>query len=254
MAKTLQKSLVGQTFRSTYADGNPLWRVVKKAGPQAWQCVIDEYYEIDGKTVPCDFFGTVKLFSTKEINGSKNFENLWEQLATHCDNFYNTLNTGDIVHYNNGFNEYVRCNVLPDKRLMPVALVGNWKQWDLPQRRQDGSIYNGYHADCILKQQPFQPNATNIYEYQLANKTTRADSLDPRPLPAVDLSVPDMTPEQNETAQNWQHVQQLQDILANRDGNDTRHTNPADILNEVRGYLLNIPFTKKEIEHSKPIR
>ena len=52
----------GMQFRSTLADGNPLW-VVKRSLGGAWLCeVVDEPIEIDGKVWTGDFAGAEKSF------------------------------------------------------------------------------------------------------------------------------------------------------------------------------------------------
>jgi hypothetical protein len=85
--------------------------------------------------------------------------------------------------------------------------VGNWDKSDLPRRGRNGEVIIGYHARNIAEGITFQPHASNIYECSPAGKA------DPRELPAHNLSVPELTPEQNDEARLWAAVKAAQAAL-----------------------------------------
>lgn len=233
----MQRVRVGMEFRAPFADGNPLWKVVSSLGNGAWQCRIEDYVTIRGKKQPCDFFGQEKLFHSKEILGSIGFAQALAANAAVGDNFYENLAVGTTVHYHNAFNKFVRCTVSADHRLLPIALVGAWDKTDLPYRLPNGKIYYPYHSLSIMEKKLFQPHHSNIYEFE---GTSLRFKTDPRSLPALSLDVPDMTEEQARMARAWACVEELQNILANRRGNDRVHDNPFDILDEVSSNLISM--------------
>lgn len=237
----MQRVRVGMTFRSPIADGNPLWKVVRRVGNAAWQCVVEDYVTIGGRKHECDFFGQEKLFSSKEILATIGWDQALANMASAGDAFYRSLTPGSIVHYHNAFNKYVRCEVSPDHKLLPVALVGAWDKSDLPYRLANGQVYYPYHPKAILEKRSFKPDHNSIYEY---NHPVSAPNprfkTDPRYLPALSLDVPDMTEEQARMARGWACVEELQNILANRRGNERVHDNPFDILDEVSSNLISM--------------
>lgn len=83
------------------------------------------------------------------------------------EDFYANLPVGTIVHYDNGFAQFVRCVRVAGpkgKRLQPLALVGNWQDYDLPRREVDGSINDRYHVRMIREGECFEPNYGSIWE------------------------------------------------------------------------------------------
>lgn len=185
---------VGDKFHSAYADGNPEWEVIEKRGRGTWIATITPE--------SLDFVGTNKAFTTEEIEGAKAMAALWDDMHDDHDAFFASLPIGAIVHYDNGFNQFVRCEVVAStttshgRNLKNLALVGAWREHDLPRRMADGSIYNGYHAQQIIDGAVFEPNYTNIYEARPEEEgmlRARSATIDPRDLPPIDLSVPDMS-------------------------------------------------------------
>lgn len=210
-------TLIGKTFRATYCDGNCLWKVIKKLGPQVWLC------EIDASDL--DYGGTQKSFMTREIEASVNWSKRIDDLLTDHDKFYRDLVPGEVVHYHNGFQQYIRCEVVRrhnQNLLKPIAMVGDWKH-ELPRRRHaDGKPTYCYHADKIEKGELFEPNFSNIYEH-----SPKKFAVDPRNLPALDISVPEMTAEQEKTAAKWQRIQRISDVISNE------RQNPDAVLKQI---------------------
>ncbi len=196
------------TFHSSFADANPEWIVREKRGRGTWIAEV----------INCpDYSGHRSAFTTEQIERSIGMTNFWGKLADAGAKFYAGLTVGSIVHYNSGFNSFVRCKVMEDKQLLPIALVGNWQSCDLPQRMNDGSIYDGYHVDKIKKGTVFQPNASNIYEYTILQKKGSQPigfnpDNDPRNMIPLTFDVPDMTPEQSKAAAKVSLVNNIQNI------------------------------------------
>lgn len=148
---------INDTFRSTYADSNALWKVIKKKSSDVYLCEIaNETFEYNGKVFNGDYAGTQKVFLAEEINRAVNFQKVSEEIKQDCDNYYDSLTEGQIVHYHNGFGEYVRCKVNQDKGLVPFALVGNWRSHDLPKRLADGTVHLPYYCKKIINKEPFK--------------------------------------------------------------------------------------------------
>ena len=226
----------GMQFRSTLADGNPLW-VVKRSLGGAWLCeVVDEPYEIDGKVYESDYTGAEKSFLSREILAANAYEDIFKSISNDHDRFYASLDEGDIVHYNNGFKNFVRCEVVFDadeqkNQLQPIALVGEWSNHDLPKRRANGEIYNGYHAQKIIDGETTSYNVTCIFEAGTKGfVNNNRNHGDPRSLPPVDLSVPAMTEEEEQEAVRCQLIGRVQEIIS-------EHGNTQEIINRISSML-----------------
>jgi hypothetical protein len=203
---------IGTEFHAHYADGNPRWRVIGKQGRDAWRCEVVE---------SPDWHGTVKLYSTQEIQRAVAQSKVFEDLRQIHDDWYAKQEIGSVVHYDNGFGEqWVRGRIaLVDgkKQIIPTALVGSrWGTHDLPNRRPDGVIHYPYHADKILKGEAFQPNESSIYE---ANPE-KYRRLDPRNLPTIDLTVPELDADGQANAKLFQlRAQIIKDLQEVTTGN-----------------------------------
>ena len=106
---------------------------------------------------------------------------------------------------------------------MPIALVGKWPAYDLPQRSQDGSICLGYHAEKVKKGEMYKPHASNVWECR-----HEANEPDPRNFAPISLEVPPMTAEEEKQAKLWQVVNKIYDI--SKDGHSRK---PLDVLLEI---------------------
>jgi hypothetical protein len=190
---------VGTKFRYHYADSNPEWEVIGARGRGTWDCQI--------VATELDYAGTQKCYSSEEINGALQMADFWENTANESVGFYANLREGTIVHYKNGFGQFVRCRVTKTKELLPFELVGNWREFDLPKRQADGSVYLGYHAEKIQQKKTFRPHASNIWEFNHGNQP------DPTTLPAINLDVPAMTPVHEQMAFKIQHLKAMRKIL-----------------------------------------
>jgi len=183
---------VGTRFRACYADTNPLWEVKRARGRDTWDCeVVDEPVEYRGRTYASDWAGIRRVYGGEEIRAILQREKDREHLEDKHKAFYEGLEVGAVVHYHNGFGEYVRCEVVlakenssvgftslkrGEKCLKPVALVGNWS-------RISGDLY---HVKAIKEGALFQPHFTNVFEHP--------DSVGPGVMFALGRSPAEMEP------------------------------------------------------------
>lgn len=204
---------IGTKFNYTYADGNPEWTVTENRGRGMWIATIKE---------DVDWQGTTKAFSSKEIQQSLAMKAMWENSASESDRFFAGLAPGSIVHQRNGHNQYVRCKVTPTRELLPIALVGDWRAYDLPKRQRDGTVYNGFHADKVINGTAFRPHASHLWEYNITKQPNGqpigfANESNPSNFMPVSLTVPDMTPAESVEAAKWRKIQQIQDVSRNNE-------------------------------------
>ena len=218
---------INETFRSTYADSNALWKVIKKKSSDVYLCeIVNEIFEYDGKVFNGDYAGIQKVFLAEEINRAVNFKKASEKIKQSCDNYYDSLTEGQIVHYHNGFGEYIRCKVNQDKELIPFALVGRWRAYDLPKRLADGTVHLSYYCNQILNQKPFKPHASNIFEYpEFSDK----NNFSPINAPEVDVSIPEQTEEEKQISNLWTTVSEIQKEISDNISRD-----PKIILGRIK--------------------
>ena len=220
------KVKAGMQFRAVIADANALWKVVSHQGRQSWLCeVVNEPIVIDGKTYPGEYTGQQKAFLASEILRSVAWETTIGNLIDQGEQWYKNLPLGTTVHYHNGFDAFVRCEVVTGtdqsdnqikNMLKPIALVGNWSQYDLPSRSYDGKIHLGYHAKQISEHTLFRPNASNCYEFSGFLKK----KIDPRTLTPVALGLPSMTAEESKAAELWQIIENIHDLTDSQNFRD----------------------------------
>lgn len=205
-----QRIKKGMKFRSPYADSNPLWETKKSLGG-SWLCVVvNEPVEYKGQMIDSDWAGTEKAFLTADIHRAVAYMRMFEDSEQEDRCWYDSLPLGTVVHYNDGFRSFVRCEIVmgadrnePNtkrKVLKPIALVGDWRPIDLPGRRLNGSIYLSIHAQNIADGKCFSPHYSNVYESPAYSKDKGND---PTALKPVDLTVPPMSEEEAETARLW---------------------------------------------------
>jgi len=200
---------IGTEFRSAYADSNALWRVVSIDGKYAECVIVNERWEHDGQWYDGDYAGVRKPFFVTDVRRAVEFaENLKARMDA-ADAWFDSLAPGQIVHYNNGFAEFVRCEVIVldepirtgtgtvyekgQKVLQPIALCGpGWERRDLVgEIEHEGTRYMtlGYHARKVLTGTgAWRPSDSCVYEAPTYS-SSYARQGDPTGLPALDLGV-----------------------------------------------------------------
>jgi len=171
--------------------------VVKNRKGANWLCeIVNEPIEIEGKVYESDWVGTQKVFGTEEIRAALEMNSFVASLMDASEAFYTGLKLGSIVHYHNGFGSFVRCRVVRKEgknELLPLALVGNWREHDLPHYNVYGEVDHRYYPRKIVDGETITPHASNIYEYP--SFSSRPETPNPSTLPEVDLTLPPLTPE-----------------------------------------------------------
>ena len=177
-------TLIGRYITHPYADSHATYRITATSKTRA----TIEWVDIgDAWVLPAwGRKATIPLTKVRSILDQRDSRKAF--FAT-TDNWWEQQTEGTIVHYSNGFGEYVRGKIVThegEKQMLPIALVGNWKSYDLVNRSADGSLRYGYHAGRVINGEPFRPNASNMVEFP--GHKVRGD--DPRTLPAIALTPP----------------------------------------------------------------
>lgn len=103
----------------------------------------------------------------KDIRALVNFDKRWASLRDEHEEYFASLPIGTIVHYDEGFGKFVRCvrvEGAKGNRLKPIALVGNWSEYDLPRRSADGSVRYSSGGRLMEPGFTFEPNYGSIWE------------------------------------------------------------------------------------------
>lgn len=164
--KTPTKIVKGTRFFAQWADSNAEWEVLTARG-RACECVI----------LSEEGYNTKRFFAKEEIVRILEWAAFNQKIHDASGAFFKGLKEGQIVHYNNGFNNFVRCRVVEHEgrnQFLPIALVGEWKTWDLQP--------SGYHARCIREGEIWTPHASTVYEapqYAYKDRTLDPTKLEP---------------------------------------------------------------------------
>ena len=201
---------IGTQFRSSHADSNPMWTVIEKRGRGTWIA------EINADEL--DYAGSQGAFTTEQIEASVQWSNAMKKSGNDSNSFFDHLKPGSVVHYNNGFAQYVRCQVTVNHQLLPIALVGKWEAYDLPKRQKDGTVYLGYHAEQIKSGKTFRPHASNVWEYNVT-KTKNQQPMNfgkwqnPTEMVPMSLEVPPLTDPQQIEALKYKKLAAIRVVL-----------------------------------------
>jgi sucrose-6-phosphate hydrolase SacC (GH32 family) len=198
---------IGTKFRAVIADCNALWEVTRKAGRGGWEAVVVEK--------DSDYAGTTRLFKSDEIRRSVTMAQYFQQSEDAHADYYASLNEGDLVHYDNGFDQYIRCKVVrtPEgNKLLPLAMIGNWRQHDLPHRLRNGDIHWPYTAKSIIEGNMMTPGYTSIWECPDFSGRDRC-KVDPTKLEAISLAVPDMDAATQRKARLLKKMESVRELL-----------------------------------------
>lgn len=235
--------VVGKTqFRWTYADSNPLWVVTRKVGKDTFEATSqDEPIEIDGKIYEGDYAGIVQAFRGDDIRRAVDFDQRWAEAGNANDQFYAQLRLGQVVHYDNGFTQFIRCEVVEEngeKQLKPIALIGNWRDGELVTRYPNGDVRKSYHVEQVESGRPFHPHFSCIWEAYGPAK--RKDSMrfvtsighlndigkarhaelryqvafDPTKEQPLTWELPPMSPKEEQVARLWEAIEEIKDMLS----------------------------------------
>lgn len=217
--------MIGKTFRYGHADANPEWRVMSARGKGVYVCRI----------INCpDYEGHEQLFSTEQIKALEGFERAMQQRFARSEDFYARLNPGQIIHYCNGHKQWVRLKAERQNGQMvviPIALVGEWREYDLPHRNRTGELTEGYHAKQIREGKPFHTPASNIYECPERPRSHNQHG-NPNDMPAINLNVLPPTPAEIAITALWRKLRDVESVL-----NDHKENDPNKLLSQIRAIV-----------------
>jgi hypothetical protein len=132
-----------------------------------------------------------------------------------ADAWWTALKPGEVVHYHNGFNQWVRGIIVGhedgEKAMLPTAMLGAWLSHDLPVRLDDGSAYLPTYPRRIKEGEKMRPHASNMLEYPEFGRDWQFK--DPREMAPVSLAIPPMTPERHRLAKAAKTVQQSLSLI-----------------------------------------
>lgn len=184
---TAIKVKAGDQFRSVIADCNALWQVDRVSGGVAHCHVVNERWEHNGRTYDSDYAGKRDVFMVSDVaHMLARAQAMRDRLAA-ADEFFAGLEVGQDVHYDHGFGQWVRCEVVaydpsvhstnglnkdmvPGRIVLrPYALVGPaWQPRDLPGWfvRADGERIARYcyHAGVIERGEVWRPDFACVFE------------------------------------------------------------------------------------------
>lgn len=159
--------LVGELLKFPAADGYARYIITKQRPLTVAHLSLGDAWQADGATIRGIRLQDAKARVASEREQRKFFD---DRLARH-NTFYKSLSVGDIVHLDNSFGKFTRCEVVlaaeddghmlspvkkGDKVLKPIALVGKWKSRDLWD--------TSYQAKNIAEGKTSRPGAQNLYE------------------------------------------------------------------------------------------
>lgn len=194
-AAKAKRTLVGRYITHPFADGAAVYRIVAVSTSKASIEVVDIG---DGWVLPA--WGRKASIALAKARTMVAQRDALAALFSRTDTWWTNQRIGAVVHYNNGFNQFVRGVIVEhegEKKMLPTALVGaGWKPWDLAVINSNGQVSYGTHAQDVIAQKVFQPNASNMIEYP--DHILRGP--DPRTLKALSLAPPAVSEAQKRLA------------------------------------------------------
>jgi hypothetical protein len=242
---------VGEIVKWQRADGYAVYMVWSERPLQIMHVALGDGYTVEPSLI--------RGLTLAEVKKQVEWERSWRRASTEPNEiFYGSVKPDDIVHYSNGFAQFVRCKVVSDStgiqgvKLLPIALVGEvgrrqdengrwihgWNEWDLVRRLNTGEPHWGHHAKQIIEETRFQPHASNIYEY---SDRLQREGPDPRTMEPISLDPPPMTDDEAEAARLARVLYDLKGRIEGVDKSDVSAmtealgTIAATALNAVSG-------------------
>jgi len=237
------KVKIGTTFRSGLADGNPLWKIIKKVGsrPATYLCdVVNEPVEFNGKMFDSDFAGHSDTFLKSAIEQKLRFSDAINHLVAEKESFWDSQKVGTTYHYQSSRGQWIRGVVdtreddkgRTEKFLKWTNLIGDWRH-ELPQVRADGSVYKGYYIENIEKGDGNCPSESQLYECNSAKFSDNPTQMEP-----IDLTIPEPSEDEKKEQELWQKVNKVRDLLqSTNESIKSDGKSPEHLLDEIRGVV-----------------
>ena len=221
--------VVGAMLRFPVADGYAHYVVTKERPLTVQHVPYLDGYQISNAHIR----GLKKQDVLLQIQRDKALKRIFDTRSEYLSN----LKIGQIIHYHDGFNQFVRCkvvNVDGQNLLQPIALVGEWNVSALVYRYRTGEVNYEYHAKHVVNGTgAWRPSDTCIFE---APGFVRANTTDPRQLDPVSLEVPALSSEAEEEARLWVLVEQAREALSKSYENNAQ-ISPLTMINSAKEIL-----------------
>lgn len=178
----------GRIYREGVADGHAEYMFAEGSKSFLFHLPYGDGYQ--SRTVG----GMTKASVLKLMGANDRLDNYFEGLDNQKKSFWDSRVVGEIIHYHNSFGQFIRgevviVNNVPE--LKPTALVGKWRESDLPRRARDGTVMHGYHVKQIINGESWQPSDSCVYESPTYSDSYKSYG-DPRAMPAINLDLPEL--------------------------------------------------------------
>jgi hypothetical protein len=225
MADTIQVRK-GTKFFAAHKDSTPEWEVLLITESGYAECVV----------ISPDWKGETRVYTKDEISAVIWRGRAFDRMNLSQNGYWERQHVGDIIHYHNSFGKFVRLEVVLDgegkKSGKPIALVGKWDRSDLPRRNPDGEIYYPHSAKSVVTGELHRYPMDSMWEGGLSDHYRNLHG-DPTDMVAIDLTVDDMTPAQQEEARLTLLLKEISEII--QDGRMNR--TPSIALDRIRAIL-----------------
>lgn len=237
-------TIIGEMLRWQRGDGYAVYMVWREKPLQIFRVEIGDAWQIEASTIR----GLTLRDAKEMVAREKSLRALFDK----PQEFYDTLKVGDIVHYSNGFAQFVRCEVVGiagdmtvgsselkagDVALRPIALVGEvgrrqredgswvhgWASYDLPRYMPDGTVHYGYHVERVMKGDLMRPSASNLWEYpEFHDRKRLLDAgIDPTKMKPISLDPPPMDAEMKRRVPLVKALAEIRSKVESADKGDT---------------------------------
>ena len=168
---------VGKMFSIGVGDGAANYIVTAVNGAK---CDVEWRGWHNGDRYTDHYFGWGrKGVSTRTVQGYiGRDEGMAALFKKEAPDFIENLPVRSIVHYDKGHGQFVRYEVVaatptewndddrdpPTKMLKPIAILGEWRDYDLPHYALDGRVVQAHEIDNIQKGELTLINPSNLYE------------------------------------------------------------------------------------------
>jgi hypothetical protein len=228
-------ALAGALVKFPVADGHALYVVVRDSPLTVALVPFGDSYQAAG--------ATIRGLNRADVRRQLSADRAMSAMSRSNDDFYASLEEGQTVHYDHGFGAWVRCVAVrgTDSNtgegrmvLKPLALVGDWREHDLPRRDRDGSVRWGYQVDKIREGTTMHPHESCLWESPRGAKRLKGQA-DPALMDPIDISgPPEMGAEEQERARLWQLVALVREATATTLGD------PREKLEAVRAIVAQV--------------
>ena len=178
--KLAKGDLVGEEVRFPIADGYARYMVTKQRPLTVVHLEVGDAWQAHGPTIRGLNLADVRA----RVEADRKWRAHKEAHEKASQKFYED-NLGKMVHYHDGFGQFIRCEVVRasedvgeegfhnlkkgDLCLKETALVGKWRSYDLHS--------DGFHMKGCREGRLMRPNLSNVYEF---SKDLQRQEEDPR--------------------------------------------------------------------------